>query len=96
MKSRPAARHKFQATPAFWSAFWKLPAAQRVCAREAWKLFQENPFHPLLGTHRIASLSARYKTTVYSAVLAGDLRVAFIMDGHTIVSIDIGKHKIYR
>ena len=96
MKSRPAARYKFQATPAFWSAFWKLPAAQRVCAREAWKLFQENPFHPLLGTHRIAILSARYKTTVYSAVLAGDLRVAFIMDGNTIVSIDIGTHKIYR
>ena len=96
MKNRLAARYKFQATQAFWSAFRKLPANQRVCAREAWQLFQKNPFHPLLGTHRIAILSARYKTTVYSAVLAGNLRVAFIVDGSTIVSIDIGTHKIYR
>ena len=58
----PAAvtRYRFLATPQFWRSYKKLTDAQMESARQAWKIFQVNPYDPRLRTHKIASLSARF------------------------------------
>jgi len=48
-----------------------------------------------LGTHKINSLSAIFKRTVYAVVIEGDLRVTFYVDGDTVFTTNIGSHDIY-
>jgi hypothetical protein len=87
---------KFLATETFWAKFYALPAEQKEQAREAWEVFKTNPFDPKLGSHKINALSGRAKKTVYVAVIAPNLRVAFYIEGESVVTIDIGSHDIYR
>jgi len=49
-----------------------------------------------LRSHKIHTLSARYKRTIYSAVIEADLRVVFFIEGDTVRTVDIGTHAIYR
>lgn len=86
----------YRATPAFWRAFDKLEPRKQDLAREKFKIFKEDPFHPSLGSHRINKLSAQYKKTIFSACLEGDLRVVFYLEGEMVISVGIGSHAIYR
>jgi hypothetical protein len=86
----------FKATENFWRKFYALSNEQKHRAREKWKLFKLDPFDARLGTHRINSLSAQMKKTVWSVVIEYDLRAVFVIDGDTVTPIDIGDHSIYR
>ena len=94
MKPRPA--YKFRATPQFWRNFYALPAMQKEAVRALWPKFKANPFDPALGTHKIHALSARAGTTIYSVVIASDLRALFYISADTVWTFDIGTHAIYR
>ncbi len=59
-------------------------------------MFKQNPFDPLLRSHKIHNLSARYKVTIYAVEIEGDLRSLFYLDGNTVWSVNIGTHAIYR
>jgi mRNA-degrading endonuclease RelE of RelBE toxin-antitoxin system len=85
----------FAATEEFWKNFYDLPPEQKESVREKWQIFREDPFHPSLGTHKIASLSAIERHTIRSVVIEGDLRVIFRIDGSVVTTLDVGTHKIY-
>jgi mRNA-degrading endonuclease YafQ of YafQ-DinJ toxin-antitoxin module len=88
--------YEYRAVEKFWRNFYKLSAEQKESVRRAWQLFKADPFHPSLGSHEIRALSARAKHTIYSAVIAADLRVIFRIDDSWVTSLDVGTHKIYR
>ena len=79
----------------FRTNYDRLTPKQKKAVKEAWPRFRENPFNPQFRTHQIQRLSALYGQPVYSVVLMGDLRALFILDGETVVFVDIGSHKIY-
>ena len=87
-------KYIFKATEEYWQNFYALSSAQKESVREKWKVFKVDPFHPSLGTHKIHSLSSRAKQTVYSVVIEGDLRVLFLIKGGTVITLDVGTHKI--
>jgi Txe/YoeB family toxin of Txe-Axe toxin-antitoxin module len=86
----------FKATENFWRKFYALPSAQKQLAREKWEIFKVDPFDPRLGTHKINSLSARMKKTVWSVVIDYDIRAVFVIDDDVVTTIDLGSHAIYR
>ena len=89
-------KYDFQASETFWKKFYRLSPEQKESVRLAWTIFKENPFDPRLGTHRINSLSAHYKKTIYSLVIESDLRAVFYCEGNTVRTIDIGSHSVYK
>jgi hypothetical protein len=86
----------FKASEAFWKNFYALSPEQKESVREKWKVFKNNQFHASLGTHRIIRLSALHKSTVYSVVIEGNLRVIFKIVDNCVFTIDIGTHDIYK
>ena len=88
--------YTFRGLPQFWRSFYALPNAKKELVRNVWKIFKQNPFDTRLGVHKIHKLSARYKRTIYSVVIEGDLRVVFYVEGNTIVTADVGTHDIYK
>ena len=86
----------FTATEQFWKNFYDLPPEQKESVREKWLTFRQDPFHPSLGTHKIARLSALAGHTIRSVVIEHDLRVIFRVDGSVVTTLDVGKHKIYQ
>jgi hypothetical protein len=88
--------YEFRVLKQFWDSFYALPNAQKDSVRRAWKIFKANPFDPRLGVHKIRMLSAKYKRTIFSVVVEGDLRVVFYIDGSKIITADVGTHDIYK
>lgn len=88
--------YRFRASEQFWRSFYQLSVSQKEATRRTWVIFKQNPFDPRLRTHKIHSLSALYKKTIYSVVVEGDLRVVFYLEGDTAYSVDIGSHSVYR
>jgi mRNA-degrading endonuclease YafQ of YafQ-DinJ toxin-antitoxin module len=88
--------YRYRAAETFWDSFYALSPSQKESVRRAWQIFKDNPFDARLRPHKIHSLSARYKKTIYSAVIEGDLRVVFYIAGNTVWSVDIGTHALYR
>jgi hypothetical protein len=88
--------YRFKPTQRFWESFYGLTSSQKDSARRAWKIFKENPFDPRLRPHKIHKLSAYYGRTIYAAVVEGDLRAVFYVDGDLVVTVDIGTHDIYK
>ena len=89
-------KYRYGATQRFWEKLKALPPEQRESIDRAWKIFKENPFDPRLRSHKIHRLSSQYGCTIYAAVIEGDLRVIFCIDGDRVVSMDIGSHDVYR
>jgi mRNA-degrading endonuclease YafQ of YafQ-DinJ toxin-antitoxin module len=87
---------RFIAQPKFWRNYAKLPRKQQESAKKAWQIFKIDPFDPRLRTHRINSLSAVFRRTVHAAVVEGDLRVIFYIEGETVVTVNIGSHDVYK
>jgi mRNA-degrading endonuclease YafQ of YafQ-DinJ toxin-antitoxin module len=88
--------YRYKAAETFWRNFHKLPPDLKAATRAAWLIFKADPFDKRLGAHKIKSLSARMGKTVYSVVIAPDLRAVFYIEGNTIFTVDIGTHAIYR
>jgi mRNA-degrading endonuclease YafQ of YafQ-DinJ toxin-antitoxin module len=89
-------KYRFEGTQRFWEKRKALTPRQRESADRAWKIFKQNPFDPRLRSHKIHKLSSQYRRTVYAAVIEGDLRVIFCVEGDRVVSMDIGSHDVYR
>ena len=87
---------QFKASEQYWKSSYALSPSLKEAARQKWEVFKVDPFDPRLGTHKINSLSARAGRTVWSSVIAADLRVVFYIDGKTVFTIDIGTHDVYR
>jgi hypothetical protein len=89
-------KYRFRAAERFWTCFYRLSPGEKTAARNAGKIFKENPFDARLGTHKIHSLSAYYGRTIYAVKIEGDLRSTFYLDGDIVVSLTIGTHDIYK
>ena len=89
-------KYRYRAVERFWTSFYRLNPAQKETARQAWKIFKEDPFDPRLRPHKIQRLSAVYGRTIYAVDIEGDLRAAFYLDGETVVSLIVGTHDIYK
>ncbi len=89
-------KYSFQASENFWKKFYRLSSQQKESVRLAWIIFKDNPFDSRLGTHRINSLSAHYKKTIYSVVIEADLRAVFYCEGNVVWTVDIGTHAVYK
>jgi hypothetical protein len=82
-----------QVLRARWS---KLSPEEQQTARQAIRIFKQNPFDLRLRTHKIHRLSAHYGRTLYAVDLAGDLRCAFYLEAETVWSVSSGTHDIYQ
>ena len=89
-------KYRFRTAKSFRRALSKLTDSQKKSAKEAFRIFREDPFDPRLRTHKIHKLSAAYGKTIYSVCIEGDLRAVFYLEGDTVWSVDIGSHAIYR
>lgn len=86
----------FKRTQQFRKSFDALSVDNQKTAKEAFKKFKVNPFEPSLRVHKIIRLSALRRQTVYSVVIANNLRSVFTIHGDVILSEDIGTHDIYK
>lgn len=86
----------FTAAEDFWKSFHALSNEHKALVREKWQRFKLDPFDRSLRTHTINRLTALYRTTVYSVVIAGNLRVIFIIKGERVITMDVGTHDIYK
>jgi mRNA-degrading endonuclease YafQ of YafQ-DinJ toxin-antitoxin module len=89
-------KYQFKAVPTFWKKFYALPSPQKESVRRAWQIFKTDPFDSRLRTHKINSLSAEYRRTIYAVEIEADLRIAFFVRGAEVITVDIGSHDIYR
>jgi hypothetical protein len=88
-------KYRYRATEKFWTSFYRLTPQQKESCRTAWQIFKEEPFDPRLRSHKIHRLSARYGKTIHAAVIEGDLRLLFYLEGETITSLIIGTYDVY-
>ena len=77
--------YRYRATKRFWRNFYALPSAQKESARNAWKIFRNDPFDSRLNTHKVHRLSGIMKKTVHAVVIEGD----------SVVSFNVGTHAVY-
>ena len=89
-------KYHFRTTKTFRQAFDGLSASNQKATKEAFAIFKKNPFEPSLNVHKIYKLSGIAKKAVFSITIKMNLKVIFIIDGDTIVSLDIGTHAIYK
>jgi mRNA-degrading endonuclease YafQ of YafQ-DinJ toxin-antitoxin module len=89
-------KYRFRTAKSFRRALSRLTESQKKSAKEAFRIFREDPFDSQLRTHKIHKLSAAYGKTIYSVCIEGDLRAVFYLEGDTVWSVDIGSHAIYR
>jgi len=78
--------------PEFKRDYKKLPVSIRESVKVRGRLFQENPFHPLLKTHKLSNHKNRWSFSVdYHN------RVAFrFKEGNIVELLRVGDHSIYR
>jgi hypothetical protein len=88
-------KYRFKPAEQFWRSFYSLPSTQKESVRHVWEIFKLNPFDSRLGVHKIQSLSAFYKKTVYSVVIEPNLRVVFMIEADMVITLDVGSHDIY-
>jgi hypothetical protein len=77
-------------TTRFWETFGALPIAAQRQGRAAYRLFQENPFHPSLQfkqVHRVRS--------IYSVRIGLHYRALGVRDGEEVVWYWAGTHAEY-
>lgn len=77
-------------TERFRKLFAQLPEEVRRQAREAYRFFQQNPYHPGLQFKRVHSGKA-----IYSVRVSLDCRVLGIREGDMMIWFWIGSHADY-
>lgn len=76
----------------FQKSFQRLPDDIQKKAKEQVRIFRENPFHPLLDTHK---LHGKLKEQ-WSFSVKGQYRIIFLFDNNDAIFLDIGLHDIYK
>ena len=83
---------EIKVSPLFERHYKKLPSSIKEKAKEKEALFRENPFHPILKTHK---LSGKERET-WAFWITYSYRIKFIFLGEEkVLFLDIGKHNIY-
>jgi hypothetical protein len=81
---------KSRTTERFRKAFSGLPSKIRGQGRVAYKLFQQNPFHPSLHFKQVHP-----SKPIFSVRIGRDYRALGVMQADTIVWFWIGSHSEY-
>jgi hypothetical protein len=81
---------KSRTTDRFWKSYDELPVEIKEQAREAYRLFQENPYYPSLYFKRIHSTRP-----IFSARISKNYRAAGIVQGNEIIWFWVGSHSEY-
>jgi len=81
---------KSRTTDRFWKSYDLLPAKIRRQAREAYDLFEQDPYYPSLHFKRIHSTRP-----IFSARVSKGYRSVGIIQGDEIVWFWIGSHSEY-
>ncbi|MCA1624370.1 MAG: hypothetical protein LC768_02315 [Acidobacteria bacterium] len=81
---------KSHAGEKFWKAFENLPAQIQRRSREAYRLWQENPFHPSLQFKQIHS-----NKPIFSVRVGVGWRAVGIKQDETMIWFWIGSHTEY-
>lgn len=79
-----------RATARFWEAFSDLPAETQRQARQAYRLFRDNPKHPSLRFKKVHP-----ERPIYAVRISRDYRAVGILAGDEIVWFWIGAHADY-
>lgn len=77
-------------TERFWTAYAALPEGVRRQAREAYRLFRQNPAHPSLRFRQVHPTRP-----IYSARIDLQYRALGIRDADAIIWFWIGSHDAY-
>jgi hypothetical protein len=77
-------------TDRFRKAFRRLPEQVRRQARETYKLFEQDPYHPSLRFKRVHP-----SRPIYSARISINYRALGVRDGEEIIWFWIGSHADY-
>jgi mRNA-degrading endonuclease RelE of RelBE toxin-antitoxin system len=81
---------KSHITPRFRKFLERLPEDVRQQAREAYRLFAQDPYHPKLHFKQVHS-----KRPIYSARVSYRYRAVGTLEGEVIVWFWIGPHDVY-
>jgi mRNA-degrading endonuclease RelE of RelBE toxin-antitoxin system len=81
---------KSKATPRFWKCYDGLSAAIKKQAKEAYKTFINNPYHPGLHFKRIHS-----NLPIFSVRITKNYRAIGVLNNDEIVWFWIGSHSEY-
>jgi Txe/YoeB family toxin of Txe-Axe toxin-antitoxin module len=76
--------------PSFWEAYRNLDATTRERARKAYRLWQENPFHPSLHFKCI-----NHEESIWSVRISRSHRAIGVLDGDSVTWFWIGGHDDY-
>lgn len=76
--------------PSFWAEYRQLSNAVRQSARKAYRLWEENPFHPSLHFKCINSDEG-----IWSVRITRSYRALGILEGETVTWFWIGSHDDY-
>ena len=77
-------------TDRFRKAYRRLPEQVREQAREAYRLFRQNPYHPSLRFKQVHPARP-----IFSARISRDYRVVGVREEDTIIWFWIGSHAEY-
>lgn len=81
---------KSSTTDRFWKCYAELPAETRKQAREAYRLFEQDPHHPRLHFKRIHPTKS-----IFSARVSKNYRSVGIVQSAEIIWFWIGSHAKY-
>ena len=81
---------KFQTVASFWNSYELLPPEAKKAARKAYRLWQENPFHPSLHFKCIDS-----REHIWSLRISRGYRALGIFEGDVVTWFWIGDHEAY-
>lgn len=81
---------KSQTLPSFWAAYESLNKSIKIRARKAYKLWQQNPFHPSLHFKCIDRAEK-----IWSVRITLSYRALGIFEGDTVTWFWIGSHDDY-
>jgi hypothetical protein len=73
----------------------QLPVSVQEQAKEAYKVWQDNPYHPSLKFKRVQVKGVGSKQVVYSARISRDYRAMGKLVGNCMYWYWIGKHNEY-
>jgi len=76
--------------PSFWSAYERLDENTKRGARKAYRLFDENPYHPSLRFECI-----NREENLWSVRITRGYRAVGIFEGDTVTWFWVGRHDAY-
>jgi hypothetical protein len=81
---------KGQTVKAFWKHYWALPPHVRERARQAYKIWKDNPAHPGLFFKRV-----KENQPLYSVRIGLGFRAVGLLKGDTVTWFWVGSHDEY-